>query len=55
LSLAGLGMLLLFRERKMSGQSKFVLKNCSSSVAEVLSWTGMDRFFTIYTAQPPES
>lgn len=51
LSLAGLGMLLLFRERKAPGKSHIALKNCSKDVAQLLHWTGMDKYFTIHSTQ----
>jgi anti-anti-sigma factor len=50
LSLAGLGLLLLFKDLKCSS-AKITLCNCSQEVAQVLRWTGMDKHFRI---QPPQ-
>jgi anti-anti-sigma factor len=47
LSLTGLGMLLLFRERKGLNKGKIALCNCNPKVAEILHWSGMERYFTI--------
>lgn len=51
LSLTGLGMLLLFKERKGSARNAIKLCNCNKSVAELLQWTGMDKHFAIETTQ----
>lgn len=47
LSLTGLGMLLLFRERKASALQGIKLCNCNKDVAQLLKWTGMDKYFEI--------
>jgi anti-anti-sigma factor len=47
LSLTGLGMLLLFRERKGLNKGKIALCNCNPKVSELLHWSGMERYFTI--------
>lgn len=51
LSLTGLGMLLLFKERKGFGREAITLCNCNKEVAELLQWTGMDKYFLIKTIQ----
>lgn len=51
LSLTGLGMLLLFKERKGSARESISLCNCNKEVAQLLEWTGMDRYFVIKTTQ----
>jgi|GEM_PF-613448 len=50
LSLTGLGMLLLFKERKGSTRDAIKLCNCNKGVAELLQWTGMDKYFAIEAA-----
>ncbi len=55
LSLAGLGMLLLFRESKSSSKNHICLKNCNRDVAQLLFWTGMDKYFTIQMVQALDS
>lgn len=47
LSLTGLGMLLLFKERKGSKRDAIKLCNCNKEVAQLLQWTGMDKYFAI--------
>lgn len=47
LTLTGLGMLLLFKERKGSGRSDIKLCHCNKDVWQMLQWTGMDKYFTI--------
>ncbi|UUA72586.1 STAS domain-containing protein [Cellvibrio sp. QJXJ] len=54
LSLTGLGMLLLFKERKRSAREAISLCNCNKDVAQLLEWTGMDRYFVIKTTQITE-
>jgi anti-anti-sigma factor len=54
LSLTGLGMLLLFKERKRSAREAISLCNCNKNVAQLLAWTGMDRYFVIKTTQITE-
>lgn len=51
LSLTGLGMLLLFKERKGSLCDVIKLCNCNNEVARLLYWTGMDKYFVIETTQ----
>ncbi len=51
LSLAGLGMLLLFRESKSTSNNHISLKNCNREVAQLLFWAGMDKYFTIVSSQ----
>jgi anti-anti-sigma factor len=51
LSLTGLGMLLLFKERKGSVREDIKLCNCNSEVKQLLEWTGMDKYFLIQTTQ----
>jgi anti-anti-sigma factor len=47
LSMTGLGMLLLFKERKGSARDAIKLCNCNKEVAQLLQWTGMDKYFVI--------
>lgn len=47
LSLTGLGMLLLFKERKGSGREQITLCNCNKEVEQLLKWSGMDKYFLI--------
>ena len=47
LSLTGLGMLLLFKERKGSTRDAIKLCNCNKDVTQLLQWTGMDKYFSI--------
>ncbi len=47
LSLTGLGMLLLFKERKGSKRDDIRLCNCNKDVTQMLQWTGMDKYFLI--------
>ena len=54
LSLTGLGMLLLFKERKGSSREAISLCNCNKDVAQLLEWTGMDRYFVIKKTQISE-
>jgi anti-anti-sigma factor len=51
LSLTGLGMLLLFKERKGSAQDAIKLCNCNREITQLLEWTGMDRYFVIQKTQ----
>lgn len=51
LSLTGLGMLLLFKERKGSKRDNIRLCNCNKEVAQLLQWTGMDKYFAIENTQ----
>lgn len=51
LSLTGLGMLLLFKERKGPGCDVIKLCNCNQDVARLLYWTGMDKYFVIETTK----
>lgn len=51
LSLTGLGMLLLFKERKGSARDAIKLCNCNKDVAQLLQWTGMDKYFAIESTQ----
>ena len=46
ISLTGLGMLLLFREKK-GDRSDIKLCHCNQDVWDVLHWTGMEKYFTI--------
>jgi anti-anti-sigma factor len=55
LSLTGLGMLLLFKERKGSAREAIKLCNCSKDVAQLLRWTGMEKYFVIQSNVPPNS
>ncbi|WP_331344307.1 STAS domain-containing protein [Cellvibrio sp. UBA7661] len=54
LSLTGLGMLLLFKERKGSARDAIKLCNCNKDVAQILEWTGMDKYFSIQNTQISE-
>ena len=47
LSLTGLGMLLLFKERKGSTRDAIKLCNCNKEVTRLLHWSGMDKYFVI--------
>jgi len=47
LSLTGLGMLLLFKERKGCLRDEIVIRNCTRSVEQLLRWAGMENYFTI--------
>lgn len=47
LSMTGLGMLLLFKERKGSNREAIKLCNCNKEVWQLLNWTGMDKYFLI--------
>jgi anti-anti-sigma factor len=51
LSLTGLGMLLLFKERKGSKRDAIRLCNCNKEVTQLLLWTGMDKHFSIENTQ----
>lgn len=51
LSLTGLAMLLMFRDKKRSICKVFSLCNCTKEVAQLLEWTGMDRYFLIKKTQ----
>lgn len=51
LSLTGLGMLLLFKERKGSAREDIKLCNCNKDVKQLLEWSGMDKYFLIQTTQ----
>lgn len=51
LSMTGLGMLLLFKERKGSARDAIKLCNCNKDVAQLLQWTGMDKYFVIEHTQ----
>lgn len=51
LSLTGLGMLLLFKERKAPLCDAIKLCNCNKDVARLLYWTGMDKYFVIETTK----
>lgn len=51
LSLTGLGMLLLFKERKGSLREEIKLCNCNREVEQLLRWTGMDKYFLIQTTK----
>lgn len=51
LSLTGLGMLLLFKERKGSMREDIKLCNCNKDVEQLLKWSGMDKYFLIQTTQ----
>lgn len=51
LSLTGLGMLLLFKERKGSVREEIKLCNCNKEVEQLLRWSGMDKYFLIQTTQ----
>lgn len=54
LSLTGLGMLLLFKERKGKTCDVIKLCNCNKEVARLLYWTGMDKYFVIETTKISE-
>lgn len=54
LSLTGLGMLLLFKERKGSARDAIKLCNCNKDVAQLLQWSGMDKYFVIESSQIAE-
>ncbi|WP_323815176.1 STAS domain-containing protein [Cellvibrio sp. NN19] len=54
LSLTGLGMLLLFKERKGKACDVIKLCNCNKEVARLLYWTGMDKYFVIETTKISE-
>ena len=54
LSLIGLGMLLLFKERKGSAHDAIRLCNCNKEVTQLLHWTGMDKYFAIEDTQISE-
>ena len=54
LSLTGLGMLLLFKERKGSKRDDIRLCNCNKEVAQLLQWAGMDKYFAIESTQIPD-
>ncbi|RYZ95857.1 MAG: anti-sigma factor antagonist [Moraxellaceae bacterium] len=54
ISLTGLGMLLMFKERKGSERGDIKLCNCNTDVWQILEWTGMDKYFTIL-GQPHSS
>jgi anti-anti-sigma factor len=47
ISLTGLGMLLLFKERKGGARDAIKLCNCNKEVSQILQWTGMDKYFLI--------
>lgn len=51
LSLIGLGMLLLFKERKGVARGAIKLCNCNKDVTQLLHWTGMDKYFLIENTQ----
>lgn len=51
LGLTGLGMLLLFKERKGSARDAIKLCNCNKGVTQLLQWTGMDKYFAIENTQ----
>lgn len=53
LSLTGLGMLLLFKERKGSGREQITLCNCNKEVEQLLRWSGMDKYFLIQPKKNP--
>jgi len=52
LSLIGLGMLLLFKEHRGTQHEVIRLYNCSREVAQLLNWTGMDKYFVIQSLAP---
>ncbi len=54
LSMTGLGMLLLFKERKDSSREAIKLSNCNQDVWKLLSWTGMDKYFVIQKGMDSE-
>jgi anti-anti-sigma factor len=47
ISLAGIGMLLLFKEQKGSARGDIKLCHCNREVWQLLQWTGMDKYFVI--------
>lgn len=47
LSLTGLGMLLMFKEKKGSEKGDIKLCQCNKEVWQLLHWSGMDKYFTI--------
>lgn len=47
LNLTGLGMLLLFKEKKRVTGEMISLCNCNKEVTQLLEWARMDRYFTI--------
>jgi anti-anti-sigma factor len=47
LTMTGLGMLLLFKERKGSNREAIKLSNCNRDVWQLLNWTGMEKYFVI--------
>lgn len=47
LGLSGLGLLLVFKEKKKSRQQDIKLCHCNRRVWELLHWTGMDKYFAI--------
>lgn len=47
LGLAGLGLLLLFKDQKKSRQQDIKLCHCNRQIWELLLWTGMDKYFSI--------
>lgn len=47
MSMTGLGMLLLFKERKGKNREAIKLCDCSQDVWQLLNWTGMDKYFLI--------
>lgn len=51
LSLTGLGLLLLFKERKGPVCDVIKLCNCNKDVARLLYWAGMDKYFVIETTK----
>jgi anti-anti-sigma regulatory factor len=51
LSLTGLGMLLLFKERKGAKRDHIRLCNCNKEVAQLLRWSGMEEYFAIENTQ----
>lgn len=55
LSLTGLGMLLLFKERKGSVREAIKLCNCNKDVAQLLRWSGMEKYFLIQSSVPLDS
>lgn len=55
ISLTGLGMLLMFKERKCSERSDIKLCHCSREVWQIIEWTSMDKYFTIQGAPNPNS
>jgi anti-anti-sigma factor len=54
LSMTGLGMLLLFKERKESSREAIKLSNCNQDVWKLLNWTGMDKYFVIQKGPEPK-